>query len=146
MLIFFIKKGVFLVALGVLLIPLTVGVANVGAAEASGSGENKPTEESPGNFVTKNLATFAGKSGYETTGVMTPAEYVGRVLSGVYALLGVVALILVIYGGFEWMFAAGNQEKISSAQKIIVSAVIGLAIIVGAYVITDFVVTVLANQ
>jgi len=43
--------------------------------------------------------------------------------------MGALFLILMIYGGFTWMTAQGNEEKIAKAKRIIVNAVIGLSII-----------------
>jgi len=67
---------------------------------------------------------------------LTVAEII-RVALG---LLGITALVLIIYAGFKWMTAGGNEEGIESARKILFAAVIGLAIILSAYAITNFVV------
>jgi hypothetical protein len=42
-------------------------------------------------------------------------------------------------GGFEWMTAGGNEEKTTEARKRIIAGVIGLAIILSAYAIAQFV-------
>ncbi|MBU0597709.1 pilin, partial [Patescibacteria group bacterium] len=49
--------------------------------------------------------------------------------------LGLVAVIMIIYGGFVWMTAGGNQEKVAKAKKIITRAVIGLVIVLLAWAI-----------
>jgi hypothetical protein len=54
-------------------------------------------------------------------------------------LLGIVATVLIIYAGFLWMTAGGDDSKAETARKIIFSAVIGLAIILMAFAITKFV-------
>ncbi|MBI4281341.1 Ig-like domain-containing protein [Candidatus Uhrbacteria bacterium] len=54
-------------------------------------------------------------------------------------LLGVVALTIVLTGGFFWMTAAGNEEKIEKAKKFLTNGAIGLAIILSAYGITAFI-------
>ena len=64
---------------------------------------------------------------------------VANVIRTALGLLGIVALVLILYGGFVWMTAAGDEEKISQAKKILVNAVIGLAIILSAYSITYFI-------
>ena len=43
-----------------------------------------------------------------------------------------IAFVVVVYGGFLWLTAAGNQEQISKAQKVLSGGVIGLLIIYGA--------------
>ncbi len=55
-------------------------------------------------------------------------------------LLGIVAVVIVLAGGFQWMTAGGNEEKIGGAKKLIISGVIGLAIIMSAFAITQFVI------
>ena len=84
-------------------------------------------------------------AGYKTDGDMTPAKYIGNVLAIIYGFLGVIALLLIIYAGFKWMMAEGKQEDINKAKQIITSAVIGLAILMGAYTITAFVISSLAS-
>jgi len=69
------------------------------------------------------------------------AKYVSITLE----FVGVIFLLLFIYGGFMWMFSKGNETKIKDAKGILVNAVIGLVIIFSAYVITNFVLTNVAN-
>lgn len=67
-------------------------------------------------------------------------ELVGSFIAAALGLLGVVLVVLVIYAGFIWMTAQGNDEKIKKAKGMITSAVIGMIIIFAAYAITNFVV------
>jgi len=55
-------------------------------------------------------------------------------------LLGIIAVLIVLYGGFTWMTAAGSEEKVGKAKKILTSGIIGLVIVISAYAITSFVV------
>lgn len=61
-----------------------------------------------------------------------------RVLLG---LLGIIFVVIVIYGGFLWMTAGGNDEQVGKAKSWIFSGVIGLAIILSSYAITLFITT-----
>ncbi len=65
---------------------------------------------------------------------------VAKIIRAVLALLGLVALVLMLYAGYTWMTAAGNEEKIEQAKKILVNATIGLAIIFSSYAIVSFVI------
>jgi hypothetical protein len=67
------------------------------------------------------------------------ATVVGTLLNGLLGILGTAFLLLTIYAGFLWMTAAGNEEKITKAQGIIRTSVIGLLIVVLSYAITKFV-------
>lgn len=57
----------------------------------------------------------------------------------ILGIVGSLALIMFIYGGFLFLISAGSSEKISEAQKIITAAVIGLFIVFASYLIIKFV-------
>ncbi|NMB48639.1 hypothetical protein GYA13_04340 [Candidatus Kuenenbacteria bacterium] len=65
---------------------------------------------------------------------------IGQILYGFLGFLGVISLLLTIYAGIKWMLAEGNEETISESKKIILYAMVGLAIIMGAYAMTSFVI------
>ncbi len=54
--------------------------------------------------------------------------------------LGLIAVIIILIGGFKWMTAGGNEDKVGEARKTIFAGIIGLAIILFAWGITTFVV------
>lgn len=56
-------------------------------------------------------------------------------------LLGIIALVLIVYAGFLWMTAGGNSEQVDKAKGILFASVIGLIIILSAYSISKFVIT-----
>lgn len=83
----------------------------------------------------------AGGAAYGVTGEpQSPAVIVGNIIQILLAFLGTIALILVLYGGFLWMTAAGSEEKVKKAKELLKNATIGLVIIVAAYSITYFVI------
>src|SRR3989344_7388447 len=59
----------------------------------------------------------------------------------VVGFIGIIFLLLVLYGGFIWMTSHGEPDKINRAKKIIFSATIGLLITLSAYSIAGFIVT-----
>ncbi len=58
--------------------------------------------------------------------------------------LGLIAVVVILIGGFKWMTAGGNDEKVGEARKWIFSGIIGLAIILSAWAISKFVIDQLA--
>lgn len=60
-------------------------------------------------------------------------------------LLSLVAITVMLYGGFTWMTAAGNDEKIGKAKKILTYATIGLVIIISSFVLVSTVFKTAAN-
>lgn len=68
-----------------------------------------------------------------------PAGLVGTVLGYGLAFIGVIFFVLMLYAGFLWMTARGNEEQVTKAQELIKSAIIGIIIVFLSYVITNFV-------
>lgn len=66
---------------------------------------------------------------------------VSQIIKVALGLLGIVALVLILAAGFKWMTAGGNEEKVGEAKKLMMQAVIGLAIIFASYAIAQFVLT-----
>lgn len=64
---------------------------------------------------------------------------VARIIRAVLGLLGVIAIAIVSYAGYMWMTAGGNEEQIGKAKTILRNWVIGLALILSAFSITQFV-------
>ena len=65
---------------------------------------------------------------------------VGTVISAFLGLVGVIMLVIVVYAGFLWLTAGGNEDQVKKARQWITNAAIGMAITLGAYLITSFVV------
>jgi len=66
---------------------------------------------------------------------------IGNLIKVSLTFLGVVALVIVLIGGFKYMTSGGSDEKTHDARKYIISGIIGLAIVLLAYAITSFVFT-----
>jgi hypothetical protein len=64
-----------------------------------------------------------------------------RIINVALGFLGIIAVVIVLLGGFKYMIAGGNEEKTGEARKLIVSGIIGLAIILSAWAITSFVIS-----
>ncbi|MBU1612842.1 pilin [Patescibacteria group bacterium] len=67
-------------------------------------------------------------------------ETIAAVIRVALGLLGIVAVVIILIGGFTWMTAGGNDEKVEEAKKRIFQGVIGLAIILSAYALASFVI------
>jgi len=70
-------------------------------------------------------------------------NYIVNIINWVLGFLGIAAVILIIYGGILWMTSMGDDKGAKKGKEVIMNAVIGLAIILGAYVIVNFVITAL---
>lgn len=68
-------------------------------------------------------------------------EVVAGIINVSLGLLGIVFVALLVYAGFLWMTANGNEDNIAKAKKTIFAAVLGLVLILSAFAITQFVFT-----
>ena len=68
---------------------------------------------------------------------------VANVINIALGFLGILAVSIILYGGFVYMTAAGEEEKVTRAKNIITQGAIGLGIILSAFAITAFVFNVL---
>ena len=66
-------------------------------------------------------------------------EIANTAINYVMGLFGFIAVIVMLYGGFVWMTAAGNSDQVDKAKDIIRNGLIGLVIILAAWAIVRFV-------
>ena len=69
-----------------------------------------------------------------------PTVVVSSIINVVLSLLGITAVIIILLGGFKWMTAQGNSDKVTEAKDLIKNGIIGLVIIFFAYSIAKFVI------
>ncbi|MCX6739857.1 MAG: hypothetical protein NTZ49_01345 [Candidatus Parcubacteria bacterium] len=67
----------------------------------------------------------------------------GNIVQGVLGVLGIVFIVLLLYGGTTYMLARGDAKKIEQAKNIIKYAVIGIVIIIVSYSLAYFITTAL---
>ena len=95
------------------------------------------------NYQLDPIADVYGQSGTVHEGSL--AITIAQIIKAVLTLLGIIFIALIVYAGFVWMTSAGNDDKINRAKKTIVAAIIGAAIVILAYAITNFVIRNLVN-
>lgn len=91
----------------------------------------------PGGIIQKTTGLSNPEGGLKGTVI--------RIIQWVLGFLGLVAVILIIYGGFIWMTAAGNEERVMQAKKTLTSAVTGLVIVLLAWALVTFVIKSVIN-
>lgn len=79
------------------------------------------------------LDEVSGRAGVEQTDV---ASMAGQMVSVALGLVGTIFFVLMVYSGFLWMTARGEEEQVTKARKSIIAAIIGLVLTVAAYAIT----------
>ena len=94
-----------------------------------------------GQTMKGGLQELGQASGYQTSGIseITVSEIAGIAVKTFLSILGIIFIVLMLYGGYLWMTASGNEEQSTKAKELIQAAVIGLIIIVAAYAISFFI-------
>lgn len=89
-----------------------------------------------------NSLETAGTAGFGAGATSrTLPEIIGNVIKVFLSIVGVIFLVLMVYAGYLWMTAQGEEAKVEKSKDTIKAAVIGLIIVVAAYAITNFVVS-----
>ncbi len=78
-------------------------------------------------------------------GNQDPRTTAASVINVLMGFLGIIAVVIILLGGFKWMTAGGSEDKIGEAKKLMTAGVVGLAIILAAWGITVFVLNALLS-
>ncbi len=78
-------------------------------------------------------------------GERDPRDIIASIINIALGFLAILAVVIILIGGFKWMTAAGNDEKVGEAKQIIIAGVVGLVIILAAWGIAKFVLSQLMN-
>ncbi len=90
------------------------------------------TDDTLGTTAVENSTALAGGDVRQTA---------ARLINVALGFLAIIAVIIVLVGGFQYMLSGGDTTKTENARKLIVSGIIGLAIILSAWAITSFVIS-----
>lgn len=94
----------------------------------------------------EDLLVNAGRrAGFDVEGGASISVIVGRIIYASLGLLGVIFLVLIVYAGYLYLTAGGEEQKVEEAKKYIKNGVIGLIIVLAAFGITRFVMGSLLN-
>jgi hypothetical protein len=100
------------------------------------------SRQSPFTNAGAQLGTVATQAGAEVTVEEGALEdLIGRIIGAALSIAGVFFFGYIVWAGYLWMTAHGEEDKITQAKKMISGGVIGLAIVIAAYAITVFIVT-----
>lgn len=80
------------------------------------------------------LQKTAGPAGVTTNASL--ADVIGTVINVALSLVGLIFLLLMVYGGYLWLTSRGDDTMIEKSKEIIKAAIIGLVIVMSAYAIT----------
>jgi hypothetical protein len=102
-------------------------------------------------FVAPVLAQDTFGLGYVDNGLNgalgndDPRTVVAKIINFALGFLGVIAVAIILFGGFKWMTSAGNEDKVGEAKQMLGAGVIGLIIILAAWAVANFIISNLNN-
>ena len=67
--------------------------------------------------------------------VTSISQLYGRIIYAFLGLSGAVSLVMFILGGFSWMTAGGNEEKVKKGRDTLIWASLGLVVIFSSYAV-----------
>ncbi|MDD5527932.1 MAG: pilin [Patescibacteria group bacterium] len=94
----------------------------------------------PGVPAVQSIGSVTGLS------VSDPRTIAANIIKIALGFLGVLAVVIILIGGFKWMTAAGNEEQIEEAKKVLMAGIIGLVIILASWGIANFVLSSLISS
>ncbi len=95
------------------------------------------------NFGSQHLQTV-GDTAHITSSTTLPV-LIGNLVRTFIGLLGIIFLVLLIYAGYLWLTAQGDDKKVTHSKDMLKNAVIGLVIITAAYGIASFIINAVIN-
>lgn len=61
-----------------------------------------------------------------------------RVIFNIISVIGAIAFLMFMVGGFIWIFSGGNEDQIKKGRDVMLWSAIGLAVIFSGYAIISF--------
>lgn len=89
--------------------------------------------------IKTNLGTAGVTAGVTAKEPVSVEVILGQLMKYALLLLGSFFLALVVYGGYLWMTARGSEDDVKKATGIIRDAMIGLILVLGAWMITEYI-------
>ena len=126
---------IFTLAFGMLVTPAFAATSCDADTPCTGIGE----ECISGSCVVNTFGVGAIEDSDLALGDTPLRQTITQVINVALSLLGIVAVVIILAGGFKWMTAGGNEEKVDEARKLIFAGIIGIAIILSAWAIARFV-------
>lgn len=101
---------------------------------------NAPAEEKKPlvSFIPQITIPFSGQFNRGQAVVLTGntlGEYIGALYIFFVIVAGVLATVMSMYGGLRYVMSGGNPQRIAAAKDHVISALVGLALVLGSYTI-----------
>lgn len=112
-------------------IPVATGIANADIVTSLCTGTNDAAGEA-------GTACDKGGNGADPSKGLGPLA--AKVVNFFTIVVGAIAIIMVIFGGFRYITSGGDSGKVGSAKNTLIYAIVGLIIVALAQILVHFVI------
>ncbi|MBI2051086.1 MAG: hypothetical protein HYT31_04805 [Parcubacteria group bacterium] len=120
---------------------LVSGLAGFAASPHPAFAQRSAAGENALNFLDATAEKGGLSSGIKNAGFSSEDAVlgiVGNIINVILGFVGIIFFVQMFYAGFRWMSSGGNEEVVTEARQTIKSAVIGIAVVFAAFVVTNF--------
>ncbi len=82
-----------------------------------------------------NVVKLENPIGVGQQGTTSATAIIGIVIKSALGIIGALTLLMLVWGGFEWLTSAGNPEKVKSGTQTMVWAIIGVVLVFASYLL-----------
>src|SRR5262245_10326130 len=134
------KAHLFKIVLTVTLVFATIlPLASMSLTPVTAQAQTSEVESGLG----KIQGPFSGVSRFDTS---DPYRFVGNIIKLMLQIGFAIAVVFVIIGGYFYMTASGNEEQASRGRRTILYALIGIVVMVMAYVLVNVAINLVSDN
>jgi hypothetical protein len=128
--------------LTILILAFTFGLLSFGSIGLA----TVNAQSSTGEICTGAGLTSSGGKCQTQAGAPTISGIVKAIINVMSLILGVIAVIMIIVGGFKFITSGGDTNSVASAKNTIMFALIGLVVAALAQVLVHYVLTIASSS
>ncbi len=102
------------------------------ASAQAGAGRGNNANVSP---IQEGINEFEDNT---ALGTQSPIVTIAEVINVIIGFLAIISVVIMLWGGFRWMTAGGNDDAVAQAKKIIIAGIIGLVIVLASWSLAKF--------
>ena len=140
------KKRIYLFSGLLLLTILLLTIAPVHFAQMAAPGPETETETETPEVETETAGSVRLPGSNIVASNINAWETAESIIDKLLGFLGLIAVAVILYGGFRWMTAGGNEDAVKKAKHTLTAGIIGLVIVLAAWGIARFVIDLLPTR
>jgi len=132
--------------------PAATGCTGGSSKDTAGTYQACATGQVCCNKMSGGTTSSSGAEGGSTAVSLSPGELspvgemdiptlIGIIVKGALGIVGSIALLMFVYGGFLMLISQGDATKIQKGKTVMVWSVIGIMIIFGSYIFVSYIIS-----